>query len=59
MKAAILQEFKKPLVLEEVPRPELEAHEILIQVEAAASVTPICIWPMEIGRNLLPLSRNP
>ena len=34
MKAAILQEFKKPLVLEEVPRPELEAHEILIQVEA-------------------------
>ena len=34
MKAAILQEFKKPLVLEEVPRPELEAHEVLIQVEA-------------------------
>ena len=34
MKAAILQEFRKPLVLEEVPRPELEAHEVLIQVEA-------------------------
>jgi propanol-preferring alcohol dehydrogenase len=34
MKAAILQEFKKPLVLKEVPRPELEAHEVLIQVEA-------------------------
>ena len=34
MKAAILQEFRKPLVLEEVPPPELEAHEVLIQVEA-------------------------
>jgi propanol-preferring alcohol dehydrogenase len=34
MKAAILQEFKKPLVLEEVPRPVLEANEVLIQVEA-------------------------
>lgn len=34
MKAAILQEFKKPLVLEEVPRPVLEAKEVLIQVEA-------------------------
>jgi propanol-preferring alcohol dehydrogenase len=34
MKAAVLQEVKKPLVLEEVPRPELEAHEVLIQVEA-------------------------
>ena len=34
MKAAILQEFKKPLVLEDVPRPELEANEVLIQVEA-------------------------
>jgi propanol-preferring alcohol dehydrogenase len=34
MKAAILQEFKKPLVLEEVPRPILKANEVLIQVEA-------------------------
>jgi propanol-preferring alcohol dehydrogenase len=34
MKAAILEEFKKPLVLEEVPQPELEPHEVLIQVEA-------------------------
>lgn len=34
MKAAILEEFKKPLVLEDVPRPELEANEVLIQVEA-------------------------
>lgn len=34
MKAAILREFKKPLVLEEVPRPQLEANEVLIRVEA-------------------------
>ena len=34
MKAAILQEFKRPLALEEVARPELEADEVLIQVEA-------------------------
>jgi len=34
MKAAILEEFKKPLVLEEVPRPALEANDVLIQVEA-------------------------
>jgi propanol-preferring alcohol dehydrogenase len=34
VKAAILHEFKKPLVLEEVPRPEVDANEVLIQVEA-------------------------
>jgi len=34
MKAAVLHEFKKPLALEEVPRPALEAGEVLIQVEA-------------------------
>jgi alcohol dehydrogenase, propanol-preferring len=34
MKAAILQEFKKPLVLEDVPRPVLEMNEVLIQVAA-------------------------
>jgi len=34
MKAAVLHEFKKPLVLEDVPHPALEANEILIQMEA-------------------------
>jgi len=34
MKAAVLHEFKKPLRIEEVPRPELEAGEVLIEVEA-------------------------
>ena len=34
MKAAILHEFKTPLVLEEVPRPEPASDEVLIQVEA-------------------------
>jgi len=34
MKAAVLHEFKKPLALEEIPRPTLEANDVLIQVEA-------------------------
>jgi propanol-preferring alcohol dehydrogenase len=34
MKAAVLHEFKQPLVFEEVPRPRLEPGEVLIKVEA-------------------------
>jgi len=34
MKAAVLHEFKKPLVLDDVPRPAIEATEVLIQMEA-------------------------
>jgi alcohol dehydrogenase, propanol-preferring len=34
MKAAVLHEFKKPLALEDVPRPVLEATDVLIQLEA-------------------------
>lgn len=34
MKAAVLHEFKKPLLFEEVPRPQLEPGEVLIKVEA-------------------------
>ena len=34
MKAAVLHEFKTPLVIEEVPRPEPAGDEVLIQVEA-------------------------
>jgi len=34
MKAAVLHEFKAPLVIEDVPRPEPASDEILIQVEA-------------------------
>jgi len=34
MKAAVLHEFKKALVLEDVPRPVPEANEVLIQLEA-------------------------
>ncbi len=33
MKAAVLHEFKTPLALEEVPRPEVAADEVLIEVE--------------------------
>lgn len=34
MKAAVLHEFKKPLTIEDVPRPLVEANDLLIQVEA-------------------------
>ena len=34
MKAAILHEFRTPLVIEEIPRPEPAKDEVLIQVEA-------------------------
>jgi alcohol dehydrogenase, propanol-preferring len=34
MRAAVLHEFKKPLSIEEVARPELRAQEVLIEVEA-------------------------
>jgi alcohol dehydrogenase, propanol-preferring len=34
MKAAVLRQFRSPLAIEDVPRPLLEADEILIQVEA-------------------------
>jgi propanol-preferring alcohol dehydrogenase len=34
VRAAVLHQFKEPLVIEEVPRPEPAADEVLIQVEA-------------------------
>jgi len=34
MKAAVLHEFKQPLVFKEVPRPQLQSMDVLIKVEA-------------------------
>ena len=34
MKGAVLHEFKKPLALEDLPRPSVDREEVLIQVEA-------------------------
>lgn len=34
MRAAVLHEFKQPLVFEEAPRPQLESRDVLIKVEA-------------------------
>lgn len=34
MKAAVLHEFKTPLALEDVPRPSLDANDLLIRLEA-------------------------
>jgi propanol-preferring alcohol dehydrogenase len=60
MKAAVLHEFKKPLALEEVPRPAIEADEVLIKVEACG----VCHsdvhvadgdWPQFTGITKIPL----
>jgi len=37
MKAAILHDFKQPLLIEEIERPRPEANEVLIQVEACGA----------------------
>ena len=34
MKAAVLREFKSPLIIEEIAQPQPAAHEVLIAVEA-------------------------
>lgn len=60
MKAAVLHEFKKPLAFEDVPRPSVEANDLLIQVEACG----ICHsdlhvadgdWPQFVPITKLPL----
>src|SRR6202051_4146013 len=60
MKAAILREFKAPLTIEEVATPKLEAHEVLIEVEACG----VCHsdlhvadgdWPQIVPITKLPL----
>lgn len=47
MKAAVIQEFKQPLVLQDVPVPAPEADEVLIQVEACG----ICHSDLSIADN--------
>jgi len=46
MKAAILHEFKAPLVIEEIPRPEPATDEVLIQVEACG----VCHSDLHVAR---------
>src|SRR5205823_1015571 len=60
MKAAVLHEFKKPLALEDVPRPSIDASEVLIRVEVCG----VChsdlhidegYWPTFSGITKIPL----
>src|SRR5215472_178145 len=57
MKAAVLHQFKRPLAFEDVPRPSLEAGELLIAVEACGVVIPICMSRMETGLSSPPLRK--
>ena len=67
MKAAVLHEFKKPLAFEDVPRPRVDAGEVLIQVEACGvchsdlhvadgdwpQFTPITKTPLILGHEIV------
>ena len=50
MKAAVVREFGKPLVIEEVPVPRPAAGDILVKIEACACATPTCTPPRATGR---------
>lgn len=66
MKAAVLRQFKSPLVIEDVPRPLLEANEVLLRVEACGvchsdlhvadgdwpQFTPITKMPLILGHEI-------
>lgn len=66
MKAAVLHQFKSPLVIEDVPSPLLEANEVLIRIEACGvchsdlhvadgdwpQFTPITKLPLILGHEI-------
>ncbi len=59
MKAAVLHEFKKPLLLEEVERPRLKPDEVLIEVEACG----VCHSDLHVADGdwiqLIPIVKKP
>jgi len=59
MKAAILREFRTPLTIEEVPTPKLEAHEVLIEVEACG----VCHSDLHVADGdwpqIVPITKRP
>jgi alcohol dehydrogenase, propanol-preferring len=59
MKAAVLRELKGPLTIEEVARPKLEAHEVLIEVEACG----VCHSDVHVADGdwpqLVPITKKP
>jgi alcohol dehydrogenase, propanol-preferring len=59
MKAAILRDFKTPLVLEDVEQPQPGAHDVLIEVEACG----VCHSDLHIAdgdwQQLVPITKRP
>src|SRR6202162_5309864 len=59
MKAAILREFKAPLTMEGVAKPQLEAHEVLIEVEACG----VCHSDLHVADvycpQIVPITKRP
>src|ERR1700726_3883574 len=59
MRAAILREFKAPLTMEEVATPKLEAHEVLIEVEACG----VCHSDLHVADGdwpqIVPITKRP
>jgi alcohol dehydrogenase, propanol-preferring len=59
MKAAILREFKAPLSIEEVPQPQPDAQEVLIEVEACG----VCHSDLHVADGdwpqLVPITKKP
>lgn len=55
MKAMILRAFKEPLVLEEIPTPDLEEHQVRVKVYACG----VCRSDLKIAKGDLPPERLP
>jgi len=59
MKAAILREFKGPLTLEDVAKPKLDSHEVLIEVEACG----VCHSDLHVADGdwpqIVPITKRP
>lgn len=59
MKAAVLHEFKAPLTIEDVARPQPDAHDVLIEVEACG----VCHSDLHVADGdwpqLVPITKKP
>ncbi len=59
MKAAILREFRTPLEIEDVARPTIDAHEVLIEVEACG----VCHSDLHVADGdwpqIVPITKRP
>jgi D-arabinose 1-dehydrogenase-like Zn-dependent alcohol dehydrogenase len=45
----VVREFKKPLIIDEVPVPEVGPGQILVKIEASGCATPTCMRQTAIG----------